>query len=388
MLARTHETSGLRRRHARAIARRWADCLLQRFRHGTDLVTRAETIDAELADARKAFAWAVQEDQDTAVPIGTLLLGALKSYGSAEQRAVAEALQACIAPAQPTVTQGLAWRELAWWTLGRSGRHRPSAHAVRSVDLMRTSGRAEFLYVALQVWASALCVEGNPAAAQEVLSELRQVEDPTWPPYLLAFGANVEAQVAASVGDQELALAAARRHVALTQAAGDYSIQALVNLADAELVARQADAAARSGRALVAMLRETRHADQQALSLVNLLGAAVWIGDLRLARDCAREAWPLARQFDLHTYWGDHMALLAAMEGRHRTAARLAGYADECYRRAEMQRQVSEQRSRDRACLLSRLALVTDSFTRVRDEGARCSDDEAAVLGLATDDAA
>jgi predicted ATPase/DNA-binding winged helix-turn-helix (wHTH) protein len=342
MLARTGETTELRRRHAHAIARRWADRLLQRFRHGTHMVSRAEAIDAELEDARAAFAWAVQEDPDAAVPIGTLLLGALKSCGSAEPRAVAEALQACINGAQPAVTQGLAWRELAWWTLGRPGRHRPSEHAARSVAVLRTSRQAEYLYVALQVWASAMCVEGNPAAAQDALAELREIEDPTWPPYLLAFGANVETLVAAAVGDQELANAAARRHVALTRAGVDPASQALVNMDDTELVACHADAATRSGQTLVAMLRATCHSDPYAPSLDNLHGAVISIGDLRMARHGAREASPLARQFEMHQYWGDHMALLAAIERRHRTAARFAGYADECHQQSGLLRQVSK----------------------------------------------
>jgi hypothetical protein len=74
--------------------------------------------------------------------------------------------------------------------------------------------------------------------------------------------------------------------------------------------------------------------------------------------------------FELQHYAAAYLALLASMEGRPRTAARLIGYAEALYAAREEAREKNEQVAMERAGATACQALGDDEFERLRAEGA------------------
>jgi hypothetical protein len=83
----------------------------------------------------------------------------------------------------------------------------------------------------------------------------------------------------------------------------------------------------------------------------------------------------------------DYPALLAALEGRTRTAALLAGYADAAYAARDLARHPLEAAARERGHALARAALGDATFDRLLTEGRALCDDQIAPLAFATEDA-
>lgn len=93
-------------------------------------------------------------------------------------------------------------------------------------------------------------------------------------------------------------------------------------------------------------------------------------------------------QLDLHRFWSDSTALLAALEGRPRAAARLVGYADAAYAARGTVRQPNEATARQRSDALARAALGDALFESLVAEGRQLRDEEVEVLAFARDDSA
>jgi len=82
----------------------------------------------------------------------------------------------------------------------------------------------------------------------------------------------------------------------------------------------------------------------------------------------------------------DGPALLAALEGRSRTAARLAGYADAAYAARGIIRHPVEVGVRQRTHALARAALGDATFERLMAEGQQLRDEQIAALAFAVKD--
>jgi hypothetical protein len=80
--------------------------------------------------------------------------------------------------------------------------------------------------------------------------------------------------------------------------------------------------------------------------------------------------------------FGDHVALRAALAGRLREAACVAGYADAAWAAKKASRQPNEARARARLHSLLREKVSTDDLARFLAEGAKMSEDEAWRLAL------
>ena len=98
------------------------------------------------------------------------------------------------------------------------------------------------------------------------------------------------------------------------------------------------DSAACAGMALVNALAGTRNELHLAYAQLNLAAAWLAMDDVAQALGVARAGWPLGLRFELQPYWADYLALIAMLEGRLRTSARLAGYADVGYAGREQDR--------------------------------------------------
>ena len=159
-----------------------------------------------------------------------------------------------------------------------------------------------------------------------------------------------------------------REALSLELAAGGDGSLLRSNLIDFELVAGGADAATKTGKALLA---ELAGGDKRALAYTRINFAAAWLrlGGLPRAHALAQADWPQGRLFGLQLYWADHRALLAAREVRPREDAWLAGYADAGYAARAESRQPNEAAAHAQACTLARTALGDAEFERLQAEG-------------------
>ena len=158
--------------------------------------------------------------------------------------------------------------------------------------------------------------------------------------------------------------------------------RALCTLADTELAAGDVDAAVGDGWEWVKRLHGTRHQTALAYARVGLTGALLAQGALDAARAMATLAWPLAVQFDIKHPMSDNLALLAALEGRMATVARLRAYADACYAAHGVARQSTETWAAERAEKLARSILGDILHEKEYGQGPALQDDEVLALAL------
>jgi len=153
-------------------------------------------------------------------------------------------------------------------------------------------------------------------------------------------------------GDLAAALDWARRSSALYQGVGGAlgELRATLHAADLLLALGQPHEARSEGEAIVARLRGTPHSDHLGRALANLGAAALVLDDFESARRAFAEALTLLIEHDFCYWLFDHVALLAAREGRFEAAAMALGFADAGYARfAKGCRMQNETRAREQA---------------------------------------
>jgi hypothetical protein len=109
---------------------------------------------------------------------------------------------------------------------------------------------------------------------------------------------------------------------------------------------------------------------------------------LRRARSLAEANWTAATQGGFLRFWIDTLTLLAALEGRMGTAARMRGFADVAYATNHEKRRIGEFRTTEQAVALTRAALGSDRFDALHAQGAAMAEARIAEIVLATEDSA
>jgi predicted ATPase/DNA-binding winged helix-turn-helix (wHTH) protein len=337
------------------------------------------------ADVRAALHWALAHDLADAAVIAQSSAGF--QLPAAERLACAARL-AEGAAGLPAPAAGQALLAAAVLTrhsdLGR--RH---ALMLQAAEQFARAGLPRERYYALARAGEAVAIS-RVELAEAVLAQARALEDPAWPASLRRVRAAAEAQLASGRGDFAASLVAHRHALALERASGEPAISVLVSLADVEIMVGEGEAAAAHLHEAAELARRRGLlADRWAFILANLTAARLVQGDLTGARQTAAEGWPQARRFDADAWWADHLALLAAREGRMRTAALLLGLADAAYVRIRDGRQPLETRHAAAAAEAARPALGAARFAALRRAGA-VAEAEARVhaAALAADDAA
>lgn len=263
-----------------------------------------------------------------------------------------------------------------------------AAWARTALQLYRSLDQPVGVYLALAELAMS---DPTQVSAEQgtALTEMRSLDDPAWPAVVRCRGAMAEFRASSSGGDFDAALAAAQRLLALAERSGNSVVVdgTLANLADLALARGQVDQAVRYGTALEQRLRGTSHQMNLAFARVNLAGALLAQGALASARETAQAGWPMAAAFDVREYWADNLALLAALEGRPRDAARLRGYGDALYAAIGSTRQANEARAADQAEQLARQALGHPEVARLEAEGAGLRDEDISRLAFGEADA-
>jgi hypothetical protein len=261
-------------------------------------------------------------------------------------------------------------------------------------ELDRETGDPWLLYASLAEWICAASVLARPplGAIRTALDELAGQEDPAWPAHRLRWGVNAMRLANIVVGggpDQaRTQLQLTRRLVACVEAEGQDASPSLGTLIDAEIGVGNLQGAVQLGERTLERLAGTRDEYSRLLVRANLLLAALELNDTQRARELLQAVWPLAVQYRLHALCSDSPALLAAVEGRCRTAARLAGYADATYEARKLIRHPLETLARSRTETLARTALGDGEFARLLAEGRALRDDEVERLALGDGDAA
>jgi predicted ATPase/DNA-binding winged helix-turn-helix (wHTH) protein len=387
-----HERAVLQRRHAVAVAAMFDAAYETYFtgREGVeDWLHRRE---ADLDNARDALHWARDAgDADVALRIGATMLRALPPSLHVERMALADACQAQLSPALPEPLQLQVWVELSC-VLADSQKTRGRHAANQALALARRLDPGQpdrfMLYHALCRAASAAAQTKDLAATRSLLDEAQRIEDPSWPAQRLLWGAEAAQWLARMSQDSVAALQLGRRMLALDRERGSHAAIATGNLIDAELAGGDPVAAARSGYALVEALLGTRHEFSLAFARINLLAALLATDDAARARPVAQAAWAKAAAFDLQHAAAAYLALLCALEGRPRAAARLAGYTEAIYTARSEAREQNETTATQRAQALASRALDDPAaLARLHAEGAALRDAEVAALAFSIEDA-
>lgn len=101
------------------------------------------------------------------------------------------------------------------------------------------------------------------------------------------------------------------------------------------------------------------------------------------ARMLAQVGWPQSLVFGLQPSGAEHLALLAALEARPRTAARLTGHADAACAARDEPRQPNEATAHICACALARAALGDADMLRLQAEGRLLRDEQIDAIAFA-----
>jgi tetratricopeptide (TPR) repeat protein len=223
--------------------------------------------------------------------------------------------------------------------------------------------------LALSEAADVVVDEADVAGAEALLAEAMAIENPGWPPVRRRCTVRVRAGIAAARGDHAEALRLDRELLRLGRAAGHWSPMTQINIIDGELRCGDAPAAVASGQALVRELSAQHDEDHLAYARLNLAAALLALGDTRAAGPVLHDSLAAARRIERLTWWCDHAALLAALEGRLADAAALVAAADAAYRAADDRRQHNEAQEHARTLALGvpAAALQHDTHDRLGD---------------------
>ena len=374
------ERAMLQGRHARAFAKRCASEWDLRWNGGVREADQWRALAHVRPDLRAAFDWGCAHDPAAAAAIAPMVQS---PYNQAERRVSADANRAL--HMRDDVPPGLAGRA-AWIEASLVHDVDPGrAHvaALRAVALFAQAGDSlgEFLAQTRVIESAALL--GDRASGEAALQRARDLDQPDWPPQRRQRLAYAEGRHAGQAGDAAQAMLAFQRAAALDEAAGIDNAGSLIALADAEWLAGHLDVAQKRLHKVAELLRGTRNELYlYAFALSNLAGVALARNDLALARRTIEEGWPHAPRLGAQPSWLDHMALLAALENRPRAAARLLGYSEAAYRRANNVRQGNETIGFERATRIVVEALGPDVAAALREEGRGLRDEDVAALAL------
>ena len=392
-LAAVGEEQELRRRHAEALADHFAAQWDAQYRAGVSQRNWVRELLHDADNARSAFAWArASGHAAAALAIGATIMQSRPCAVPFERHAIAEACEPLL---EAPVDDRLRLHALVALCNARLLTRTQcigdaTARAVALARGLHATGADPFeLYLALAAHAKLCAVTGRMNEARAALAEQQALEDPAWPPQRRIVGLGtlkrvVLMQPGPAAREQSRRLAQGLLDMAV--ACGQEQGALLSDMMDAELGWGDAEAAVRIGERLLSDQQGAGARDANSRAFINLnLGAALLALDrVAAARTPLQTAWQLAPAREIQPPVADHLVLLAALDGRHEAAARIAGYADANYRRRGQQREPNEAASRDRGMVLATAALGTARGEALREAGESLGDAEVTALAFPT----
>ena len=372
----------LARRHAEYF-RDYAQAANQTWDTGS-LATRVASMNLDLDNYRAVLEWALKDGHDPA--LGGALAGVLLWLSSGlvvEGRYWLDLAQAALdESAHPQVAAGV-WSALAALSSGK----RKHDCARRALTFFQSVGDENGQAWALSSIAFSLLQMGQLDEADDVsargLAAMRALGDKRG----VADCLNVRAAIQRRCGDVASARELFAQSLAAYKAVGDEAgaTVVLVNLAELEFGDDRIEQAVRlAGEALVIRSR-WKSATSLAGSYVNIAAYRIALGDMKGARESAREGlrWAQQAQHALNVATAlQHIALLLALRGKVKDAARLVGYVNTQYRELGFEREVTEKWGYEKLMAVLREHLSEAEIEKLAAEGATWFEDQAVEEAL------
>ena len=389
------EEAPLRRRHATVLAAMFDAEWYERWSGSIGVLPWARRTMRDANHARDAIAWSRSAGEPgLTVQLAATLGLALPSWSHNEAMALADL---CEALAERVESPALRLRALdaAVRPMTHLRQQRSLMLADEALALARELDRKEpdrwRLCKALYGWIGSASVIDQPPcdALRTALNELDAIEDSSWPPQRLHVGWNARRWAHLTLHphdeyDEQLRLT--RRWIAEVEAAQADVWRCLGSLIDAEILCGHVNEAVSIGERALEQLAGTRDEWSRMMVGANLALGLLALDDTVRVRPLLRQVWPAALRFEMHTLCADYPALLAALEHRPHTAARLAGYADAAYGSRALIRYPNELVVRRRIETLARAELGDATFDRLLAEGRLLRDEQIEALAFACED--
>ena len=342
----------------------------------------------EIHQVRAALDWSFGPAGDAAIGIrlagaSGALWGTLGLFGEGARRI--ELALARVQPDTPELDQALLWRQLGRLVDETPARAEPAFE--RAAELYRRINDPLGLAHTLAQLGRALAQLGKFDTGEAALNETKSLLENIELPWLRGLHFFNRAYLENLRGD----FAAARRHYEQSnerflQAGDDYTaFAAQGNLANICWAQGDLDAAEALFRRHGESIRASPMKTQRVLgwSLASLAGVLTERGKFDEALAAGREGLPLLLEHECAWIFVDHFALRAALAGRHRDAARLAGYSDHAWTRQAATRGFNEARTRERLRSVLHERLSSDELEPLTAEGAELTEAEACSVALA-----
>jgi predicted ATPase/DNA-binding winged helix-turn-helix (wHTH) protein len=385
-LAAAGELDVVAARHARAMRSLYESSCDSLIRSDMRADAAFTAMDADLDNAQAALKWAQAHDELTAASLA-LGIGSHLGLTGAGLMGVPKHLIPANLPCEHLPCGPMS----IWiWTVTRSpiSASRARKWADGAVAHARAHGDTPALCVALAGLAE-LLVPGSPEAAR-VFDELHALDDPGMAPLARAPGLAAEAGHLSKRGDAAAAIACMERGLALVSETGvDEGIRITQGwLLGVKLAAGRTSEVVAEGLPLLEQLQGTRNEAALGICRRTVLTALLAHDDLDRARPLARVGWRQAAHVPLlaHAAWPDLLALLAALEGRVRAAAKLLGAGEAGWARAGRQPGATTRAVVARAKLMAAARLGDETFAHLRREGALLRSEDVGAIAFAGED--
>jgi predicted ATPase/DNA-binding winged helix-turn-helix (wHTH) protein len=384
-LATAGEFDTIAARHARAMRSLYESSCDSLIRCGTSAVAAFAAMDADLDNAQAALQWAQTHDEQTAASltmgIGTHL--ALTGSGMAVPQH--------LIPADVPYEQLPCGMVSVWsWALARRTAPIPAGRewGDRAIAHAQARGDVPALCVALASLAD--FVPPGSSEAARVFDELHALDDPSIAPLARTTALMAEAIHRRKLGDFAAAIVCVHRALALISETGFHNGIWIVQswLIGINLAAGHTAEVLAKGLPLLEQLQGTRNETALAICRRAVLSALLAHDDVVRARPLAQIGWRQVARFPTlaHAAWPDLLALLAALEGRPRAAAKLLGWGDAGWARSGHQPGATTGRVLQRAESIAADALGNETFTHLRREGAVLRSEDVDAIAFAAED--
>ncbi|HXW77580.1 MAG TPA: tetratricopeptide repeat protein, partial [Candidatus Eremiobacteraceae bacterium] len=342
-------------------------------------------VEPENDNLRAALDWALGEKRD--VELGCKIASRLASYwnassNEAEGKARIEAAMACLdGIASKRIIADLWLAKLQITTVGAVSWNSMRQMAEHVLELMRELGDEAGMGFALNQIGETYLRQFEHAKASQYLDESLRLAEKVGIRTRIGAVKGSMARNAHFAGKTDEARVFYAEALSIARAIGNdrLRINVLGNLGEIEFSLGNAERALELGRETLS-IPGTGY-----IALNNLAEYLAYLGQFDEARSTARKALQVARdaQVSAHTAISIQVLAHVAMVNRDgRLAARLFGYSDATFRRMEVALEPTETTIRDAVLAGLQSALRPDELSRMINEGAALSEDQAVEEAL------